>query len=270
LTPVERSALPARLSLWDRGTLVAALPATRSPESEAAGVSGDQAMPDTSPMGWTVAGDRTTVVVARRPVGSTEGWLVSAMDATRPTLRDSQVEFASTSGDSAGDEPIVGPGLRGARLIDAAHTPAVRGTSLTSLRARIAHAWALRDLSLLNADTTAARPRLVTHRDVRERVGRLAPIFVQGNEVLPLVHEGHLYWTLQLYSASDRYPLSQQWQLASGVYSYFRLAATAVVEASSGQVRLVAAPRPDAPTRTWIARLPTLFAAVCRSMLLKS
>jgi hypothetical protein len=261
LTPVERSALPARLSLWDRGTLVAALPATRSPESEAAGVSGDQAMPDTSPMGWTVAGDRTTVVVARRPVGSTEGWLVSAMDATRPTLRDSQVEFASTSGDSAGDEPIVGPGLRGARLIDAAHTPAVRGTSLTSLRARNAHAGARRALSLRNADTTAARPRLVTHRDVRERVGRLAPIFVQGNEVLPLVHEGHLYWTLQLYSASDRYPLSQQWQLASGVYSYFRLAATAVVEASSGQVRLVAAPRPDAPTRTWIARLPTLFAA---------
>jgi uncharacterized membrane protein (UPF0182 family) len=264
LTRVERTALPVRLSLWERGTLAAAMPAmpaARSPESEAADVPADQAMTDIEPMAWTVVGDRTTVVVARRSLDSAEGWRVSAIDATRPTLRDSQVEFASTSGDAGGDEPLVGPGLRGARLIDAEHAPAVRGAALTSLRARIAHAWALRDLSLLNADTTAVTPRLVTHRDVRERIERLAPIFVQGNEVLPLVHAGRLYWTLQLYSASDRYPLSQQWQLASGVYSYFRLAATAVVEASSGRVRLVAAPRPDAPTRTWIARLPTLFAA---------
>jgi hypothetical protein len=170
------------------------------------------------------------------------------------------VEFAPTSDDDTGDEPLVGPGLRGARLIDAEHARGVRGVSLASLRSRIAHAWALRDLSLLEADTTAVEPLLVTHRDVRDRVARLAPIFVQGNEVLPLWHAGRLYWTLQLYSASDRYPLSQQWQLASGVYSYFRLAATAVVEASSGRVRLVAAPRPDAPTRTWIARLPSLFA----------
>jgi hypothetical protein len=221
----------------------------------------DQAMIDASPVGWTVVGDRTAAVVVRRPAGSTEDWRVSAVDATRPTLRDSQIEFASPSDVYAGDEPLVGPGLRGARLIDAEHARGVRGVSLTSLRSRIAHAWALRDLSLLDADTTAVEPLLVTHRDVRERVERLAPIFVQGNEVLPLVHEGRLYWTLQLYSASDRYPLSQRWQLATGVYSYFRLAATALVEAASGRVRLVAAPRPDAPTRTWIARLPTLFAA---------
>lgn len=261
LTRVERTALPARLSLWDRGTMAAAMPATRAPESEAhKDGPADQIVSDASPIGWTVVGDRLTALVVRRPVGSAEGWLVSAVDATRPTVRDSQVEFAPTSDDSAGDELLVGPGLRGARRIDAEHARGVRGVSLASLRARIAHAWALRDLSLLEVDSTAVEPLLVTHRDVRERLERLAPIFVQGNEVLPLVYAGRLYWTVQLYSASDRYPLSQQWQLATGVYSYFRLAATAVVEASSGRVRLVAAPRPDAPTRTWIARLPTLFA----------
>ncbi len=261
LTRVQRADLPVRLSLWDRGSLATAMPATRAPEGEPRDdAPSEPPMVDVSPLGWTVVGDRTTALVVRRPVGSAEGWLVSAVDATRPTVRDSQVEFAQTSDDYAGDEPLVGPGLRGARLIDAEHARGVRGVSLTSLRTRIAHAWALRDLSLLDADTSAVEPLLVTHRDVRERVERLAPIFVQGNDVLPLVHEGRLYWTLQLYSASDRYPLSQQWQLATGVYSYFRLAATAIVEASSGRVRLVAAPRPDAPTRTWMTRLPSLFA----------
>ncbi|WP_411280372.1 UPF0182 family protein [Gemmatimonas sp.] len=262
LTRMERTALPSRLSLWDRGTMGDALAATRTPESEPRDKTpAGQSLRDVAPIGWTVVGDRITALVVRRAVGGAQGWQVSALDATRPTLRDSQVEFAPISDDYAGDEPLVGPGLHGVRLIDAEHARGVRGVSLTSLRARIAHAWALRDLSLLEADTTAVEPLLVTHRDVRERVERLAPIFVQGNEVLPLVHDGRLYWTLQLYSASDRYPLSQHWQLATGVYSYFRLAATAVVEASTGQVRLVAAPRPDAPTRTWMTRLPTLFAA---------
>lgn len=262
LTHTARADLPVRLSLWDRGALAAALSSRRAPASNAPGnESSEQPLIDVAPIGWAVIGGRTTALAVRRPVGSAEGWLVSAVDATRPILRDSQLEFAPTSDDYAGDEPMVGPGVSGARLIDAEHARGIRGVPLTSLRARIAHAWALRDLSLLDADTTAVEPLLVTHRDVRERVERLAPIFVQGNDVLPIVHEGRLYWTLHLYSASDRYPLSQQWQLASGVYSYFRLAATAVVEASTGVVRLVVAPRPDAPTRTWMTRLPTLFAA---------
>ncbi|WP_373058176.1 UPF0182 family protein [Gemmatimonas sp.] len=262
LTRLERAALPSRLSLWDRGTLAASMPASRTPVNEKRDETPPgQPLIDVSPIGWTIVGDRTTALVIRRPVGSAEGWLLSVVDVTRPTVRDSQIQLAPTSDDYTGDEPLVGPGLRGVRLIDAERARGVLGVSLTSLRARIAHAWALRDLSLLDADTTAVEPLLVTHRDVRERVELLAPIFVQGNDVLPLVHDGRLYWTLQLYSASDRYPLSQQWQLATGVYSYFRLAATAVVEASSGRVRLVAAPRPDAPTRTWMMRLPTLFAA---------
>ncbi len=262
LARLERAALPSRLSLWDRSTLAAAMPATRTTEIEPRDETpSGQPLIDVAPIGWTVVGDRPTALVIRRPVGSAEGWRMSTVDATRPTLRDSQIEFAPTSDDYAGNEPLVGPGLRGVRLLAADQARGVPGVSLTSLRARVAHAWALRDLSLLDADTAAVEPLLVTHRDVRERVERLAPIFVQGNSVLPLVHDGRLYWTLQLYSASDRYPLSQQWQLATGVYSYFRLAATAVVEASSGRVRLVAALRPDAPTRTWMTRLPTLFAA---------
>jgi uncharacterized membrane protein (UPF0182 family) len=260
-TRLARAAVPTQLSLWDRATLAFAVPATRALESEPREEgSPEPAMVDVSPIGWTVVGDRPTALVVRRPVGSAEGWLVSAVDATRPTVRDSQVELAPTGDADASDAQLVGPGLRGARRIDGRHTRGVGGVPLTTLRARIAHAWALRDLSLLDTDSTTVEPLLVTHRDVRDRVERLAPIFVQGSDVLPLVYAGRLYWTLQLYSASDRYPLSQQWQLGSGVYSYFRLAATAVVEAATGRVRLVAAPRPDPPTRTWMTRLPTLFA----------
>ena len=252
VTRLERATLPVRLSLWDRRSVAAAMPVAR------AGVDGPRAtVPlsgDLVPMSWTVMDDRLSALVVRRPADGAGDWRVSVFDATAQTLLDRPDEASERTA------VLVGPGLRDPLLVDAARSPQVVGVSLASLRARIAHAWALRDLSLLRADSVRAEPLLLSHRDVRDRVARLAPAFAQANEVLPLRYDGRVFWTLHLYSVSDRYPLSQHWQFASGVYSYYRLAATAVIEAATGRVRLVAAPRADAPTRTWMARFPTLFA----------
>jgi uncharacterized membrane protein (UPF0182 family) len=153
--------------------------------------------------------------------------------------------------------------VEGTRLLDGARLSDVPAATLATRQARIAHAWALRDASLLHADSAASSaPVVVTHRDVRDRLQRLAPVFVQGEDVLPLRDADRLYWVVQLYSASDRYPLSQRWQIAGGIYSYFKLAATALVDAQSGRVHLIPVARPDAIARTWMARLPNLFTPV--------
>lgn len=268
--------LPTRVSLWDASALTAALAPTwgattgaplpdeqrEAARSENAGGSaGTWSSVDAVSVGWSVMREQLTAVVARRSGAGREGWVVSAVEVTRPTVRDSLIEFAPAGDAPAGDESMVGPNLLGTRLITDRRSQPIPGVSLDSWRARAAHAWALRDVSLLRAGAGTAAPMLISHRDVRERVARLAPIFVQGTDVLPLVHGGRLYWTLQLYSASDRYPLSQRWQVAGGIFSYFRLAATAVVESATGRVALVLATRPDAPTRTWRAVAPSLFSA---------
>jgi uncharacterized protein len=136
----------------------------------------------------------------------------------------------------------------------------VVGTPLASLGKRLSHAWAMRDPSLLSADSVGGpSSRFVAHRDVRERVSLLAPVFALGDDVLPLLHDGVLYWTVDLYSATDSYPLGQRWLLAGSVRSYFRHAATALVHAATGRVRFVTVDRPDPVARTWMALLPALF-----------
>lgn len=258
VTRLERATLPVRMSLWDRRSVAAAMPVAR------AGVDGSRdaraTVPlavDPVPMSWTVMDDRLSALVVRRPVDGAGDWRVSVFDATAQTLLDRPEDASERAGRTA---VLVGPGLRDPLLVDVTRSPQVVGVSLAALRDRIAHAWALRDLSLLHADSALAEPLLLSHRDVRDRVARLAPVFAQANEVLPLRYDGRVFWTLHLYSVSDRYPLSQRWQFASGIYSYYRLAATAVIEAATGRVRLVAAPRADAPTRSWMARFPSLFA----------
>jgi hypothetical protein len=97
---------------------------------------------------------------------------------------------------------------------------------------------------------------------VRDRVERLAPVFTQGSEVLPLLYDGVLYWTLELYSASEDYPLSERWVAAGGTWSYFHHAATALIESGTGRVRLITATRPDPVARTWMSVVPDLWTSI--------
>lgn len=252
-----RSAARTRLSLGDLSTSVSVWEpdATRLRVTDARST-----QLDASAAGWTRdANQHLSALLVRRPIADGDRWSVSIADVTQPMLRDSVLDFAiGARGESDdGGEPIAAPGLQGHELVG---DPAgVLGPALRGLGMRVAHAWALRDPSLLSADTVSGpAPRLVAYRDVRTRVARLAPLFVQGDLVQPILHDGAIYWALSLYSASGYYPLSQRWMLAGEERSYFRFAATALVDASTGRVRLVPAERLDPMARTWLDRVPSL------------
>ena len=239
-------------SVWDATTL--------RQHSAAVG-----APPDDTQIGWAATGDGTLVAaVARRSSTTAARWSVSLIDATRPVLRDSTVDLVGTSDndDADSDDVAVAPGLRGHSMIRDPNN-LILGSRLQSVRLRVAHAWATQDPGLLSAGTVAdADDVFVSQRDVRARVALLAPIFVQGDAVWPIIFDGALYWAIDLYSASDRYPLSQHVLLAREVRSYFRHAATAVVEARTGHTRLVQVDRPDPLARMWMATAPSLFVRI--------
>ncbi|HKH91103.1 MAG TPA: UPF0182 family protein, partial [Gemmatimonadaceae bacterium] len=130
---------------------------------------------------------------------------------------------------------------------------------LVSTRSRLAHAWSLQNFRLLFGDLPLNRPVIVQKRDVRERVRALAPFFVQGTEILPVVADDSLYWALELYAASDDYPLAQRFHILGAQRGYFQHAATALLHAASGRVRLVLASVPEPVTTTWATRFPMLF-----------
>ena len=133
------------------------------------------------------------------------------------------------------------------------------GVEMVSTRSRLAHAWALQNFRLLFGELPLDRPTILQRRDVRDRVGTLAPFFIQGSEILPVVADDSLYWALELYVASDGYPLAERFHVLGAQRGYFQHAATALVHAVSGRVRLVLAASPDPVTRTWAGRFPALF-----------
>ena len=135
----------------------------------------------------------------------------------------------------------------------------VAGVEMVSTTSRIAHAWALQNFRLLFGELPLDHAMIVRRRDVRERVRALAPFLLQGSEVVPVVAGDSLYWVVELYASSGAYPLSQRFTVLGEQRGYLQHAATALLHAASGRVRLVEVPLPDPVAASWLARFPRLF-----------
>jgi uncharacterized protein len=199
---------------------------------------------------------RAVAVQAPTEAVSSRRWSISMLDIgsadSRGTLARASVAI---------DPPLLHEGATGARIVD--DSSSAIGVSLGRLHNRLAFAWSLRDPSVLfdRSGTPMSALQIVVKRDVRDRVRALAPVFEQGEEVHPLLHEGSLLWVIELYSSSERYPISERVPFAGGVASYLRHAATALVDAGSGRVQLVTVSSPDPIARSWQQRFPELFVA---------
>jgi hypothetical protein len=154
--------------------------------------------------------------------------------------------------------PVVYDGATG-YVVVADTTGTLAAPSLTTTMSRLAHAWSLQNFRLLVSAPPRPTPRIVRRRGVRERVRALAPFFVQGRSVTPIARDGQLLWALDLYAASANYPVSQHVSLGGEEFSYVRHAATALVDAYSGRVMIVADSALDPIGRSWVQRFPTLF-----------
>ncbi len=172
---------------------------------------------------------------------------------TMPAAMDSAVMNAPGQRAFRRDS-MVYPGARGLVVVSEPQLD-VAGQRLGDGLSRLGYAWAYQSFELLS-DSVPRRARLITVRDVRRRVEALAPIFAQGSMVEPVFHADTLYWKLELYSASSNYPLSQHYVLAGEERSYFRHAATALVNARTARVMIAADPNPDPIARAWMSAFP--------------
>jgi uncharacterized membrane protein (UPF0182 family) len=250
--PSLAAALPW-VPVWDPAALARVVDAGR--------IGDDQ----TALTAWRVEpGGIVADVVGAPPPGASARapWTVARIRATEADERGAPVRLSDASGTATDDTPLEAP-----IVFPGARTPAViadsltrtTGTPLASFTTRLATAWSMQDFHLLSGDLAQPKPTLIAHRDVRERVARSAPFFTLGSRVQPLLHEDTLFWGVDLYSASQTYPLSWHLVAAGQERSYLRHAAVAVVQAVTGEVTIIPDSTLDPIAETWVRELPGLF-----------
>ena len=139
------------------------------------------------------------------------------------------------------------------------------GVSMTEGAGRLVPAWALQNFRLLTQDLPHPAPRLIAHRAVRAIVDAAAPLFEQSDYVTPALSGDTLFWMVDLYTTAPDYPLSARVDVDGVELAYLHHAATAVVNATTGRIRLVidtGAVESDPLVRAWRRRFPQLFIGV--------
>jgi uncharacterized membrane protein (UPF0182 family) len=189
-------------------------------------------------------------------------WTVARVIAAGADERGGPLELADPTV-AVGDEtpveaPLVYPGAPLVTIV-ADSLDRVAGSPLDGGVSRLAHAWSLQNVSVFSDDLPQPHPTLISHLDVRDRVDRLTPFFVQGRRVQPLLLGDSLYWAIDLYSASSDYPLSRPGRIAGEDRSYFRHAAVAVVQGVTGEIVIVPDSVLEPVALTWVRALPTIF-----------
>jgi hypothetical protein len=222
---------------------------------------GQGAATDLTTMRMTASGLVVTTLIAPPDTGDGTPWIVASARATRVDSRGAPLRVDRLGSPALDDETLrdvlVHPRAAGyLEIVDSLGV--IPAPSLRGLGSRLAHAWSLQNFGLLRGRTDG-RHVIVARRDVRARVTALAPFFAQGTAVSPIFVGDSLFWTVELYASSATYPLSVPVNAAGDTRRYLRHAATAIVSAATGDVRLLRTAEPDPIAATWFGRFPELF-----------
>jgi uncharacterized membrane protein (UPF0182 family) len=112
---------------------------------------------------------------------------------------------------------------------------------------------------LLSPEITS-ESRVLFHRQIGERVRRIAPFFrFDADPYIVIRSDGRLVWLLDGYTVTDRFPYAER---VAGLGNYVRNAVKVVVDAYDGTVRFYIADAQDPLVRAYAAAFPNLLAPI--------
>ena len=111
---------------------------------------------------------------------------------------------------------------------------------------------------LLSADLTA-NSRALYHRDIRDRVTRVAPFLRLDGDPYLVILDRRLVWIQDAYTVTDRFPYSEPAAGESRGFNYIRNSAKITVDAYTGDLTFYATDERDALMQTYRKTYPDLF-----------
>lgn len=135
------------------------------------------------------------------------------------------------------------------------------GILLSSLPRRLAFAWRFGSLKLLLSEFLTEESRILFRRQIRDRVETIAPFLRYDRDPYPVLAAGRIFWILDAYTTSDRYPFSQPIEGLAGL-NYLRNSVKVVLDAYGGTVTYYAFDPQDPVLQAYQSVFPDLFRPV--------
>ncbi|HXG66697.1 MAG TPA: UPF0182 family protein [Blastocatellia bacterium] len=114
--------------------------------------------------------------------------------------------------------------------------------------------------NLLFSDYITSESRVILRRNVSERVSQIAPFLIyEDDPYIVISRDGKLYWIIDAYTHSDRYPYARAYAFRNRGVNYLRNSVKAVVDAYEGDVAFYVFEPDDPIVRSYQGIFPSLF-----------
>jgi uncharacterized membrane protein (UPF0182 family) len=157
--------------------------------------------------------------------------------------------------------------------------PGRGGVQLENIWRKFLYGWMFDGLRLFLSGYPTADSRIMFHRQIEERVERLAPFLEFDDDPYIVLVDGRLHWIIDAYTVSEFYPYSEPFVPESGIEvvrggralyqpgklgrfrgnNYVRNSVKAVVDAFDGSVDFYVFDPQDPLIRTWQRIFPDMF-----------
>jgi uncharacterized membrane protein (UPF0182 family) len=132
------------------------------------------------------------------------------------------------------------------------------GVSIGSLWRKLIFSAHEATLRMLLSQDLKPESRILYHRQIQQRVKKIAPFLTFDQDAYPVIAQGgRLFWIIDAYTTSDRYPYSEPRR--RGQLNYIRNSVKAVIDAYDGTVDFYVAEPTDPVVMAYGKIFPGLF-----------
>src|SRR3989304_911493 len=133
------------------------------------------------------------------------------------------------------------------------------GVSVGNPLSRLLFALRFGDLNLMISNQLTDSSQILFHRQIKERVGEIAPFLSYDRDPYLVTTDKRGYWMWDAYTVSDRYPNAQPLTNIFPGANYVRNSVKVVIDAYDGSVRFFIADPSDPIVNAYAAIFPGLF-----------
>jgi uncharacterized membrane protein (UPF0182 family) len=141
------------------------------------------------------------------------------------------------------------------------------GVGIGSFFKRLGFALRYSELNLLISNQLGDGSKLIMERNIISRVKKAAPFLYTDNDPYLALVDGNLFWIIDLYTLSDRYPYAQPADTTRindrsglpGNFNYIRNSVKAVVNAYDGTMKFYIFDEEDPLIKSYSSIFPSLF-----------
>jgi uncharacterized membrane protein (UPF0182 family) len=131
------------------------------------------------------------------------------------------------------------------------------GVPISSLWRKLIFSARYATFRILLSNDVIRESRILYHRQIQERVNKIAPFITYDRDpYLVISKDGRLFWMIDAYTTTDRFPYSQP---TRGVGNYIRNSVKTLVDAYHGTVSFYVSDPEDPIVRAYSRAFPGLF-----------